>query len=49
MFVCEDAPDPVGDPQELIVMFRQVGDHKYFRWYLHFSEGYITALAEWFL
>ena len=49
MFSCEDAPGSVGDPQELIAMFRQTGDHKYFRWYLHFSEDYITALAERFL
>ena len=45
MFFCDNAPDPPDDPQELIAMYKQSGDRKYFRWYLHFSEQYITAIA----
>ena len=48
MFMCVDAPESINDPQELIKRYQETGEQKYFRWYLHFSERYITALAEKF-
>lgn len=46
MFMCDDAPESIDDPQELIKRYQETGNHKYFLWFLHFSERYITTLAE---
>ena len=48
MFECDEAPASVDDPQELIVSYLETGDRKYFRWYLHFSEHYISVIAKRF-